>query len=286
VVALSAGNLVTVAALASGDVVSWRVDAEPQRLTAAFVQLSAGEAHTCGVTKTGTVACWGDNLRGQLGTGDTKPRTTPTQVPGLKDVRSVVAGYYHACAVTRGGEVWCWGAGAEGQLGDGQPVQSQPKPVQVAFLRDAVEVAAGSFHTCARRMGGGVVCWGAGRAGQLGDGARGSSPVLVGAKLPAPAVSLSAGMSHSCAALGDGRVVCWGSNDRGQCGTQSNADQLVPTRVAGLGAMAHVGAGAQHSCATDGSATWCWGSNTTAQLGDGTQTARHEPAAVATTQGP
>ena len=34
-----------------------------------FTQIAAGGAHTCGLTDTGHVYCWGDNNEGQLGTG-------------------------------------------------------------------------------------------------------------------------------------------------------------------------------------------------------------------------
>jgi alpha-tubulin suppressor-like RCC1 family protein len=46
----------------------------------AFKTVSAGVEFTCGVTTTGEAYCWGDNSRGQLGTGDRQPSSRPKRV--------------------------------------------------------------------------------------------------------------------------------------------------------------------------------------------------------------
>jgi alpha-tubulin suppressor-like RCC1 family protein len=45
-----------------------------------FAAIDAGDKHTCGVTSTGAVYCWGDNTFGQLGDGTTTGRLVPTRV--------------------------------------------------------------------------------------------------------------------------------------------------------------------------------------------------------------
>ncbi len=47
-----------------------------------FALLSAGDAHTCGLTTDGTAYCWGYNTVGQLGDGSTNQRHTPVRVVG------------------------------------------------------------------------------------------------------------------------------------------------------------------------------------------------------------
>jgi alpha-tubulin suppressor-like RCC1 family protein len=45
-----------------------------------FVSLSAGGAHTCGVTPDGAIYCWGANASGQLGDGTQADRGGPVRV--------------------------------------------------------------------------------------------------------------------------------------------------------------------------------------------------------------
>ena len=50
-----------------------------------FAAVSAGTVvpffgHTCGVTTSGAVYCWGDNFAGELGDGTTTQRLVPTAV--------------------------------------------------------------------------------------------------------------------------------------------------------------------------------------------------------------
>ena len=45
--------------------------------------LAAGDYHTCAVLSGGVIKCWGYNSNGQLGTGDTSTRYSPTAVVGL-----------------------------------------------------------------------------------------------------------------------------------------------------------------------------------------------------------
>jgi len=63
----------------------------------------------CALMRDGTVACWGDNGRGQRGLGHTRPVEGITRVPGLAGMRGVVVTQGGACAWGTAG-VACWGA--------------------------------------------------------------------------------------------------------------------------------------------------------------------------------
>ncbi len=75
------------------------------------VSIAVGNNHRLALTKDGEVWSWGDwNHYGQLGTGDTEPRTKPVKVEGLPKIVSIAAGVWHSMAVDAYGNIWVWGS--------------------------------------------------------------------------------------------------------------------------------------------------------------------------------
>jgi alpha-tubulin suppressor-like RCC1 family protein len=102
---------------------------EPDGLQA----IASGAHHTCVITATGGLLCWGDNDYGQLGNGSQSDSAVPVPVTGMSsDVIQVVGGERHTCALKDDGTVWCWGDGQYGQVGNRSTAGSSV-PVQVDF---------------------------------------------------------------------------------------------------------------------------------------------------------
>jgi alpha-tubulin suppressor-like RCC1 family protein len=129
------------------------------------------------VGETGAVACWGSNPSGVLGRGDAAPDPSPqrVQLPFERRAVAMAGGEFHACALLDDGSVWCWGANVYGMLGtdpDAGAGQLQVKPVKVLGLPAGrvLQLALGTYHSCALIEGGSVYCWGGNTYGQLGRG--------------------------------------------------------------------------------------------------------------------
>lgn len=247
--------------------------------------VSAGGAHTCALTVTGGVLCWGDDSAGQLGDGLRSARATPTAVVGLSTgATAVSAGSEYTCALATGGRAKCWGLDYGGQLGDGSGAIGviRDTPVDVVGLsHDVAAIAAGASHTCAVTMAGGVKCWGSNEHGQLGDGTmtRRLVPVDV-TGLSSGMVAVALGEYHTCALTASGNAKCWGDNAYGQLGDGTTIDRLTPVSVSGVNGATMIAAGDLHACALAGGGMVCWGDNGNGQLGNGTTTASSVPVGV------
>jgi hypothetical protein len=225
---IGAGDAHTCAVRADGDIACWGDNSAGQANppTGKFSAVTVGGRHTCAQRNdTNTVACWGDNSAGQA------------NPPGDKFFPfSVSAGLRHTCGVKLADfTVACWGDNTSGQ--------ASPPAREFRFVR------AGGAHTCGEEQGASgniLTCWGDNTSGQAS---------------PPPPGKFAAGFSternHTCGIREDSVIVCWGDNTFGQA-----------TPPQGPMRPLFITAGGRHTCivrADQGSSAVCWGDNSSGQ---------------------
>jgi len=267
-------------------------------------EIEGGRQHTCALLTAGTMACWGDNAKKQLGDGTGTDRRSPVQVVGsggtgtLGSIAGIGLGEQHTCAALDDGSAWCWGEGSRHRLGNGSTTDRNT-PTQVkgsggtGTLAGVAQIDGGNQHTCAVLTDGSIRCWGRNNNGELGIGSHTDQryPVQVGGRggsgTLADVDAVSGGRDHTCAIHGDGSVSCWGRNDLGQLGDGTTTERTSPVQVVGSGGVGTftdaflLSVGWSHACSARSiDDAWCWGRNDRRQLGDGTTTNRSYPVQV------
>jgi len=232
-----------------------------------FIQITAGDNHTCALDDTETIFCWGSRAQNQLGDGvAASPRdqysATPVQVfDGGLQFSYVAAGGNSTCALSVGARAYCWGDDSLGQLGIGVTDgvgREAPVAVNTGGALSGLslkQIAVGGGHTCALDINGVAYCWGWNGWGQLGDarvfrGGEGGITSLPGRVLmptqqltstnvyePMDIVfsDISLGDRFTCAIGGPapegvGAVWCWGFQDHGRLGDGSATSNGVASR--------------------------------------------------------
>lgn len=254
--------------LGLGDVMDRGMSTRVSTDGGAWRVVTGGSRHSCGIREDGSLWCWGVNVHGQLGVGDTRDRNVPTRVGVETDWVEVVCGGLHSCGIRAGGALWCWGANPAGQLGLGDQTGDRSAPQRVGTETGWRALAAKARFNCALRADASLWCWGDNSDGQLGVGdtmdRRAPVPVAAGTRWS----QVRMGPLHTCAITTEGALWCWGLNDFGQLGTGDTTSARVPVRVGTGSDWRLVSGGFEHTCAIRADGTlWCWGNNAVAQLG-------------------
>lgn len=156
--------------------------------------------------------------------------------------------------------MWCWGGNSHGELCLGAPGPEESSAVRTK-LTDVVEVALGSFHTCARHRDGSVSCCGDDRFGTLGDGDVDSTGRIV-QTLSSGAMALGGSDDATCA-LGESGVTCWGHL------LVDGVHRPIKTLIANTAGASAVDMTVSFGCVLVKGSPLCWGANDLGQLGYG-----------------
>lgn len=203
-----------------------------------------------------------------------------TVSPDSTGFTKIVVGDSSACGI-KFQALYCWGLNTYGETGINS-VNAVVEPVAVPTMTAQItNIVAGGNHMCAIK-GGALYCWGRNSSGQLGIGNTfpSSVPVMVSG-MESGVTKVAAGLDHTCA-LKSGTLYCWGSHAYGQLGA-GTGNSTIP-RAVNLANVKEVGAGGSSTCASVQSGLnvglYCWGLNTSGQLGVGNVVNRTAPTVV------
>lgn len=236
-----------------------------------WTRVGVGDEHVCGTLGT-ELWCWGNNMDGQIGTGDTVSRSSPFRVTAVSGTFDTIAGASlgdHTCTLSSSvGAISCIGQNDYGQLGLGDNVNHPTFGTWTGSFRS---LAPGHHFTCGVTTAGALLCTGRNVVGQLGTGTgmNVNVPTMVGMAMDWRAVT--AGDVHACglrAPTAPNELWCWGEGMSGATGLGGLADAPTPTRVGTGTDWTAVSAGGTHTCGLRGAGElWCWGANDRGQLG-------------------
>ena len=217
---------------------------------------------------------------------------------GSDGICRAAVGSNHAIVSTSGGEVFSWGRGDQGQLGLPHALGSQtPQVLNNLRGKNVVEIAAGSEHSAALTVDGGVYCWGSNAKGQcgLGKGVPFSTvltPRFVASFLGVSIKRVSCGARFTAAVSSEGEVWTWGEGQCGQLGCGRHTKKMTPQLAAAKtlssdnNGFVDVQCGWSHCLAlSSANEIFAWGLNAHGQLGLGDIKARDVPHKIESVSG-
>jgi len=203
-------------------------------------------ASACGIAADSLPHCWQGGM--------------PVLEPAREHFASVSVGS-QLCALTASGSPYCINT-----IGIDSAVLKDP-----VHSYTSLSVGNGGL-VCGLDGSQNAWCWGAGLAGELGNGDSVDSPTPVAVTGGLQFTVISSGYDHACGVTAAGSGYCWGSNGGGMLGNGDTSVHIsaVPLAVAGGITFASITAGVGYSCgvATSGDG-YCWGANTDGELGAG-----------------
>ena len=215
------------------------------------IDVACGARHTVVLSRDGTVCCFGDNNRGQLGIppSDSNTSTTRTATPTRVDallhgghrIVAVAAGDDFSLALDENARLLTWGCNRNGQLGHGLSHAHPP-----GWTGDALGFVFGERTACSH------------------------SPRIVSALANTKIARVFPGKRHVVAIDTAGRAFAWGNGRHFTLGTESEGDVFEPQPAFSDMRLQKVAAGGLHAVLLDqGGSVWTIGENASGCLGLG-----------------
>lgn len=232
-----------------------------------YRSVAVGDEHSCAVTWSGEVYCWGDNSHLRLGRADVRMIASPVKIALPEPMMSVTVAPYHGCALARSGQAYCWGNNQFFQLGVGKLADDVSLPVAVQGPRFKA-LSASDYHTCGLSTDDDVYCWGYNEFGALGKQQASDSPTPQKVMLDSKIQQVVTSEYNTCLLDVTGNVHCMGSNHARILHPYGGETSLLPVKVGGEHTFTHLTIGRDTVCGVTTEATiMCWGEASPQVLG-------------------
>lgn len=232
------------------------------------IDIASTALATCALTVEGQVLCFGSTFSLNIDNLPDGGRYGVRTVDAGMRFEDLSGGGGIMCGLNRDGGLFCWGGNSSGALGLGFTSTEERLPAPPDGGGPWSFVAPGQQHTCGLDLQRRAWCWGL------------QPPITsvsaVGIDGGRTFAMLAAGTQHTCGIeSATSRAMCWGSNSSSQLGVPPVTTSLAtPAPVDGGIAFVGLTAGNGFTCGiTDGGSAYCWGLNTSGQLGIGSATA-------------
>jgi alpha-tubulin suppressor-like RCC1 family protein len=234
--------------------------------TDTWKSVKVGYYNTCGIRSDNALLCWGNNVffEAALQYGN-----TPQQVGTATDWQAISLSSEGIIGLRAGGAAYAWGGNDEGQLGLPAAFEIVDPTELASPATSWSQISSGNLHSCGIANGQ-TYCWGAIADGYLGNGVTTSlySPAKIGGD---HFTALAGDGFDMCGLRDDGALMCWGP--AGGIGFGNTDPVWAPTRLGTetwtAVAGGHTRFGPTSLCAIRGGTPYCWGDNSTGELGIG-----------------
>lgn len=111
-----------------------------------IVKFISGENHMLALSTAGAVWTWGENVYGQLGTGDRTNHFRAIKIEKVTNVKDIVGNRGNSLVLKGDGNVFAWGENVQSETGIGNENDYEPSPVKVG-VSSIVTLQATFFGT-------------------------------------------------------------------------------------------------------------------------------------------